>query len=507
MPDINRPGDVEASLTQFEIDLADGSLIDLKIDELALAPEQSAGTLRKGTGVLHAYPLDGKELSVVDRKVMNAIIIHVQRVFAAIPIEDQEKIRDPKIRGTPRFSIRITSLANYVRGNSDPNLVRVYASLENLWKWEFRYNVTSDKFRSPEASSNFFSSRGRFFSDLAYGSKDELPNGHIEFVIPHSTLMMILEPAMWALLSLHVINAMRSSALIALYENCARYLNTENRTTALLPVQEWINIISGEGRYVDQYARWKDKVIKPIMAILQASNEISFTIAPVERRSTRNKVVALQFQMTMKAQSSIEASMPISWHPSNLEVLRNIYKLTDADIARLSATYTEPEVVEAMEKASQQMAKKAKSQEPVGNRKAYLLGVLRKTKEIKADGSLEEDPQTLMQIRVHEAKGLLEKQKTDFVQFQYKVLASKLDGMDKAELDALRHRFMDERGASIPEKSLKIGWASKNPLLDGSFRTWIMETQELMNLFLTEEYERDFLTWKMLNELGDKSPI
>lgn len=471
--------------------------------DTTLLPEFRPGRiLRKAVQAVHAYPAN-VEMTMTTRRVLNALCVYAQDTFAIMSSEQRALIKDPTVRGTPVFRIQIGRLKTMIGQSSNDN-ERIYQALDNLYQWQFRFNVMGDVDGETQVLERV---KSRFISTLGLGEKSGLLSGEVAYEIPNDVLLMILEPSIFAQIDMRASNTLGSAHAIALYENCIRYLGTHNKVTAVLPVQEWVNLISGDGNYPNAYKQFKRFVLTPAIKWLEKNDLVPFTVEPLERRGPRNKMVALQFKLHLKKQPSLNMDIPPpSWSPSLLEVLQTVYSMSKREIAELAQLATEDELQEAMRRDAIMIQRKIAAGTPVLKRASYLRAIVRNVQIGKNKlAEPEMDPQEMASKELQQAMDRAKRLREAFERFRVATIASKLSTLGEAEVDHLRARFALANKDDVTIGSMIArGWDKKGSTgLKTILHAWIKDQPDLAANFLTRPDEIDFEVW---NELQRSAP-
>lgn len=468
--------------------------------DTTLLPEVRSGRiLRKAVQAVHAYPAN-VEMTMTTRRVLNALCVYAQDTFAIMSDEQRALIKDRNVRGTPVFRIQIGRLKTMIEQSSNDN-ERIYQALDNLYRWEFRYNVMGDVDGETQVLERV---QSRFISTLGKGEMDGLLSGEVAYEIPNDVLLMILEPRIFAQIDMRASNTLGSAHAIALYENCVRYLGTQNKVTAVLPVQEWINLISGDGNYPDAYKQFKRFVLTPAIKWLEKNDLVPFTVEPLERRGPRNKMIALQFKLQLKKQPSLAMDMPPpSWSPTLLEVLKTVYSMSKRDISDLAKIATEDELQEAMSRDAVMIQRKIAAGTPVLKRADYLRGILRNVQTGKnKHAEPEVDAEELASKEIKQAMDRAKRMRDEFERFRVATIATKFSALGEDESESIRERFAQAKKADITVSSMIArGW--DKAALKSIFHAWIKDQPDLVGSFLNRADEVDFEVW---NELQRSAP-
>lgn len=480
-----------------------GEQLSLRVDAAitTLPPPQVDRTWRKAVRAIHSYPLNGEQ-NIVTRKLLNALVVHAQDVFAQMSPSDRQTLK--AVRGTPLFRLSLRRLVVLMGWQESKNYNRLYEALETIYRWQIRWDLMED---SPEGMQLVEEISGRIISQWGKSPGDRSGGGYVSYEFPHDTLMMLLEPHPYAQIDLRVVHAMGSSYAIALYELCARYLGTVNKVTAVLPLEKLIAIIAGEGKYNNDYKLFNRYCLRPAGEMLARVESCPFTVEPIPTFGPRRKIRALQFRMHLKGGVDDKLDVPPTWDPRTVEQLRRVYRMSLQDIGLLARTATEADVLEAMKRDTQMIARKTASGETVTNRAAYLKGIVRNVAAGRpATEEPEEDAGETVSRPVLQAVQQVEKKRTEFEDFRALRLQDYLQGLPSEELVALRADFAQARGAeTLIGRWLAAGWAPPHSGLLATFARWVLtERPALSGRLLVKPDETEFSVWLLLNTGGQK---
>ena len=475
-----------------------------------LPPIETGRTFRKAVQAVHCYPAKG-ELTAIARRVLNALFIHAQDTFKSMPEEQRAMIKE--YRGTPIFTMGIGRLRKYIQ-QSGRDHKRLYEALQNIYEWSFHFNVMGDggghddgQHDEPQLVERV---QSRIISVLRFADNDEsLEQGQFRYELPHDVLLMILEPRPYAQIDMRAVNGLSSNHAIGLYENLVRYLGTRNRVTAVLPIQEWINLLSGVGNYSGpgQYKNFKRFVLTPAMAWLEKLDAVPFTAQLLEIKGPRNRVTHLQFKLITKQQAALDmGQVPPTWSPKLVETLQKVYGMSLTRIAEWARMATEEEIQEAMRRDSIAIPKKIAAGEVVSDRAAYLLGIVRNVQrgrprdaEPDIDPSEEEaiDGQGARQVQAAIAR--TQALRSEFKNHQLKLVRERVDMLGDAELAKVRASYEQAQGDALPVRTmLSRGWRRGDTPLNKVLAAWILEQPSLLPMFLYRPEETDFDIWAEL---------
>ncbi len=488
----------------------------------ASLPDVSSPTvLRKAVTAVHCHPTSGEQ-TILTRRVFNALILDAQEQFAALSEHERAEIR--RHRGTPIFNTTIGRLRSMIGQEGTNATERIYGAMEQIYQWSFRMNVMGDVLAPPPADApdagapaagahstpsgevqtvqQVLEERfSRFLSQWGKGSKQGRP-GQISYEFPHDVLLLILDPKPYAQIDMRLINAMGSAQAIALYENCVRYFNTRHRCTAVLPVEEWISLICGVGKYQGAYKEFKRCALLPAMGWLEKVDSVPFTVELREVKGPRGRVIAIQFKLLLKGRDTAQlAGPPPTWPADLLTMLVDGYGMDADDIAALARAASEAEVREAVRRERLMFQRKAAKGDPVVDRTRYLQGIIRNVQGGQSqDVEPEAEPEEVVHAAVRRAQEKVAKDRELFVSEKRKALLDVLNDRAAGELEALRSLFQQyaaSRQSDTIDKLVRDGWKRGNGMLNQLLCNFLIEQQpDIVTRLLPDPRYQDFDIWK-----------
>ena len=341
--------------------------------ESDLVVPDSVLRIRKSVAAIHAVPMSG-DTTLNTRRIFDALILAAQMDIRVRGPEMMARIKSERI--SPYFEVRITELAK-LAGIKGKNYTRIYADLEEIQDMRMSWNVIGeDATVEWEMKAHFLASYGRGIGNKA---------GLIRFSIDPGILAIVLDPANWATLSLQVLRGMPTLASYQLYQNVWRYINTDQKKTAQLPVETWIELILGPSRFVKMDPKTKKKVATEyrdfkrrylLDAIERVNNTpaLDHTIELKEIRSG-NRVAKLEFKFNRKSQQRLV--LPMSWDASLIDRLR-VMGFSSQDISEISQRHTADRMTHALLLLEVAKERLARAKDVMGREreKPYLLGIL-----------------------------------------------------------------------------------------------------------------------------------
>jgi hypothetical protein len=119
-----------------------------------------------------------------------------------------------------------------------------------------------------------------------------------------ATEAILRSPVFYTRLSIHYLTSLRTTAGMALYENCKRYATNPSKLTRREPWEWWYDVLTGQpvGHVKPEFKYFKRDVIKPAIAEV---NTTDIRVVLIEHKNGR-KVEELQFRIEMVAQDVLE---------------------------------------------------------------------------------------------------------------------------------------------------------------------------------------------------------
>src|SRR5574337_601126 len=133
----------------------------------------------------------------------------------------------------------------------------------------------------------------------------------IEWDYPAKLKEKLLAPDVYARLSLQMQNNFRSSAALALYEICVRYVDAPGNLTMRLPWEDWRPVLTGvpdnDEMTYNQYKYFKRDVLKP--SVEEVNTLTNIQVELIEHKQGR-AVAELQFSVRPKEQGGLPFDEP-----------------------------------------------------------------------------------------------------------------------------------------------------------------------------------------------------
>lgn len=361
---------------------------------------QSVRTMRKAVSAIHAVPINPEHSpSINSRRLFDACIIVAQLEFRGEEDEVMKRLKEERI--SPVFEIRTSALAK-LASIPGKNYQRIYEELNQLYEMSLFWNILN------EDGTVEWEMKSHFFSSLGIGQGDK--KGLIRFSFDPSVLALVLEPKVWAKLSLDVMGRFRTAASYALYQNTWRYVGTQNKVTAPLPVEVWAELLLGKTSYVSQdkdgpklvrYGDFKRRILVPAIESVNKVPALAYTLKLKEIKSG-TRVTRLQFEFVAKQQRPL--NLPFTWPSDVVSVLQQL-GYSHPDIDDMSQAHALNEVVDAINRLERAQARLRQQGKPLVSRRGYFEGILRNIHGAEGQGGEEpNEDRILSEVRAEEAK-------------------------------------------------------------------------------------------------------
>ncbi|RTL35957.1 MAG: RepB family plasmid replication initiator protein [Burkholderiales bacterium] len=494
----SEPLDVDSTpatvgLDGFATRTHDATQAGLFPDDDLILPE-TLRSMRKAVAAIHAVPVaGGKSRGLNSLRLMDALIVIAQVDFRRRGREALQRVKDERL--APLFEVRITELAR-LAGIPGKNYQRLYAELDALFEMVLMWNIVG------ESKDTEWKMKGRLLSSLGIGQGRK--RGLVRFSMDPGVLEIILEPSSWATLSLQVMNGLPTAASYALYQNAWRYVGTQAKVTAALPVATWVELLVGPSRYVTEedgekrvhsYGDFKRRVLDDALRRVNDVQALHYTLKLREIKSG-NRVTKLQFQFIPKPTLSL--GIPLTWPQELVSVLASI-GMTPKEIEDLAQGHSYEEVADSLVKLKQAEDRLRSQGRGISSKKAYFLGILANV----ADGAKLDDidpAQVEAEVRAKEAaqqaQARSERLRTEFDQFCAGRFAQALFDAPADLRDSLIEAFSSTEQARSAAVLVSRGWSPKNPGALSLLRAWMgRERPEALAQLLANPEEQSFEAW------------
>jgi hypothetical protein len=452
--------------------------------------------MRKSVAAIHAVPVAG-DTSLNTRRIFDALILAAQMDLRVRGAEMMARIKNDRV--SPYFEVRITELAR-LAGIKGKNYKRIYDDLDEIFDMRMDWNVVG------EDAAIEWSMKAHFLSTYGRGTGQNA--GLIRFSIDPAILVIVLDPANWATLSLQVLRGMPTLASYQLYQNVWRYINTTHKKTAALPVETWIDLILGPSRFVkvdpktkkkvaNDYRDFKRRYLVDAIERVNSTQALDHTIELKEIRSG-NRVAKLEFFFTRKSQQRLV--LPVAWDTSLIDRLR-VMGFSSQDISEISQRHTADHMTRALLLLAVAKDRLARGGDVMGREreKPYLLGILQKLPEdaVKGDPglSLDDDEQRRLLEQQRSEEERATRLAEEFSLHNRECFRRAMQEGPAEIVKGCRAQF--ESSASFTTNKFVIerfGWESVPALL--AVNGWLRDNEpELYVRLLPLPHEREFEAW------------
>lgn len=465
-------------------------------------------TMRKAVAAIHATPIKAEHAqSLNSRRLFDACIILAQIDFRKRGSEALERVKTERL--SPVFETRITDLAR-IAGIPGKNYTRIYSELDKLFEMILRWNIIG------EGKDVEWEMKSHFLSSLGYGKGHK--RGLIRFAFDPQVLEIILEPSNWAPLSIQAQEGLPTAPSYALYQNCWRYVTTQQKVTAALPTATWIELLMGrcgyleddpeEGLRVVRYADFKRRVLLDAIRRVNDSPALNYTLELKELKSG-TRVSKLQFKFIPKATPSL--GVPLTWPRDILMVLDNI-GFSAKEIEDLAQARSYEEVAESIVRMKDAEARLKQQGKRISSRKAYFSGIL---ENIASGAQAEEldDERLEQEATAKEAQRTAqmrqERLKEAFEQHSSARFAEAVFGLAQSDRAALLSQFEAANDGAAARALYAKGWSPQNRPALALLRRWLLDKQpetfrRLMPFPQDVEFEA-WMAWR-IESANDSAP-
>jgi hypothetical protein len=447
--------------------------------------------LKKAIAAIHSVP--STTLGLNGRRLFDALIMAIQLDFKSRPELTIERIRDDRV--SPLFDVRVTDLAK-LAGIVGKNYERIYKELAELRKTDVSWNVVG------EDGSVDMDYEASFLSLLGIGRSDGLKKGMIRFACDPAVLVLLLEPSIWASLSLQTMHALKTSPAYALYQNTFKYIGTQQKVTPSFPTETWILLIVGPSRFcktdvatgktVTNYKDFKRKIFLPAIKEINNHPALAYELELTEKKRG-NRVAELQFKFVLKKQRSLD--LPITWDENLRKALAEI-GLDQEKINELAQRFPMGKVVEALKILPVQLQRmQSQGIRLKTSRAAYFEGILNKIMEVETV-TVETLDEAASQAEIQHASERAARDKSEFEQFQAKRFVDAIfERSDRDDLIALFLKSSEGQTQTI-QAVAKKGINKNSVAFWGLFKSWAKkEMPMLQNEIFKLPHERDLQSW------------
>lgn len=290
--------------------------------------------LRKAVGAVHMYPINGS-YNHFCRKVFNALLSVTLRTWQTLSAA--EKVSVLEERKVLRLRTTVAELGRILRTTTKAS-ERIYEAVEALYRLEFRLDVMRDQ-------QDVWKVASRLISQWAQPEKG---TGEIQWEYPPDIFELLISPSRYAAIDMRLTNRLSSGHALALYENTYRYIGSNSKLTARLPVGEWIRLIvttSAADAFAEpgRYRYFKRDILVKAMKELETAETCPFLLELLETKGQKNKVTHIQFKLVQKTQLPLPTDTGQTGDPRLEEKMRG-WGVHHAVISRFLMAYEEAEL-------------------------------------------------------------------------------------------------------------------------------------------------------------------
>lgn len=462
-------------------------------DEL-IVPD-SVRSLKKAVSAIHAVPTKAEHAqSLNNRRIFDACILIALVECRGREAEIVKRLKEDRI--SPMFEVRVSHIAE-LAGIPGKNYNRIYQELDLLYDMSLSWNVLG------EDAEVQWEMKAHFFSVLGYGKNYK--KGMVRFAFDASVLELFLEPSVWAKLSLEAMGGLRTSASYALYQNCWRYVGTQNKVTAALPTHIWIELLVGKSRYVTeepdgrkvvQYGDFKRRVLDDALRRVNECAPLAYTLE-LKPIKSGNRVAKLQFKFVPKLMR--QETIPLSW-PKDVVSLLERLGFGRQEIDDLSQAHSLEEVAEALTRLQASEKRQRELGKVITSRRAYFEGILRNIAG-GATGDQLADEKIEAEIRAQEAKRAaderMEKLREQFQNHQRHCFSDWFGGLPEEVRETLVADFLADPELGPGDRIiLKNGIAHNNYSGQTLLRKWMGTNRpDMLDEALPNPEDKTFENW------------
>lgn len=481
---------VGAFLTRSNPELEQPSLFPT--DELVIPP--GLRQLRKAVSAIQAVPLKVEhEHTLNTRRLFDACILVAQVDMRRRSQSEIQRIMDERI--SPMFEVTAKDLTEKA-GIPGKNLQRVYEALDRLFEMVLKWNVVGGDAQVE------WGMKAHFLSTLGIGQGASA--GRIRFSMAPEILKIVLEPSIWANLSLQTMKQLPTPSAYALYQTTFRYLGTSQKVTAALPLETWIELLVGPSRYVKvdatgkkviNYADFKRRTLLDAMERVNSLAALTHTLE-LKEITTGKRVSKLQFKFVPKKQESL--GLPALWPQDMVQVLASI-GYSESEIVDLGQRYSQETVTDSLVRLKASEERRRAAGKRIGSRRAYFEGILTNVDAGAAEDAVADDQLAARAQAIEEARRSTERQarlKEMFASRQASEFQHNLDQLPNEARAVLIAEFeASDEGQKTRLLWQQKGWERNAPAL-AVLRGWILKTQsDALDLLLPLPQDRSFEDW------------
>lgn len=411
------------------------------------------GELKKAVQAVHIVPRKGK-VTLLMRKTFNVLLHNA--------VQHYRRGHDVDV-----FEMGWSELIDALVFNSK-NTAVLKATLKELRACEVEWNYLGDKTKAEWGITGL----------VAWV---QVSQGRLRYGFGETSYKELLNPEIYAHIDLSLQQEFKSMYSLALYENCIRYAKLGR--TARLATEQWRLLICGPES--DSYKEFKDfnrYAIKKAVEEINGLPQCRISLTTLYFYSGRT-VTELQFEVTARAQHSLELDSTIPAIDPALEEKLRQYGFDDRKIADLLVTYEQDYILANLEYVGSRIAKSKPGE--IRNAKAYIESALKRdfrTTEQKTKALTEEKEKAV------KTESALEKLERAFDEFRRVRVWEKYEQLPPKTRTEVLSEFKAMNMPTIIKSRLdKHGLDHK--IVKAEFVTWLIKRPD----FLTDRIEIDKL--------------
>lgn len=440
------------------------------LEEILIPP--SVSVIRKAVSAIHAIPIKAEHNFTRNTRMMfDAFILVAQMEYKRRSVEQKRQVLEDRV--SPMYEVRVTELAKLASILGE-NYKSIYKYIEHVYSMDLHWNVLN------EDSSVSWNFKGGLLAILGYGVAGE--KGLIRFTIDPEILKIVLEPSLWAKLSLDVEAGLRTTASLALYQTCWKYIGTQHKVTPNLPTETWVRLLIGHSRFesvdtvtgkvIIDYGEFKRRFLNDAIERVNAVKALSHTLELKESKSNK-RVIRFQFKFIKKDQETLE--LPASWPADGIKVLTDMGFSQDA-ISEMGQAHSYDEVADSLLRLQAADIKMRKLGRPIISRIEFFKGILRNVSAGVSEAALESE-RIEKELKAQQAE-IEGKKRQDRLTEKFRLHQAEVSKIRIFELDddlrtSLFREFEESSSGASAKPLLKNGWSINNAGALSMFKTWL----------------------------------
>jgi plasmid replication initiation protein len=413
-------------------------------------PTQGAATFKKAVPAIAIVPKTGK-ITLLTRKLFNVLLASAQSQAQALN-------GDLLVYRTALSKITTNSSFN----SNDTALIKEH--LRKMNSIQVEWNESSKDTARRWGVTNLL-------AEVEIIEDKDSHSTFLEWSYAPKIKKRLLEPEVYARISLQMLSSLRSSTSVSLYEICARYATSPNNLTMREKWEWWRPVLTGspdaemERETYKEYKYFKRDVLKCAVAELNQVTELNVEL--LEYKDGRS-VKELQFRVTKKAQAHLPL---VDRSVLNMGLVDDMVKLgmSYEEAAQIYSNTEEHLIVATLKAVKTRASNKAGA--PLENPAAWFRTVLRRGLTEKP-AALPAQPKTKPKPKQtpDELRGRYISHKLDEARGLYRELSE----FEQAALgDKFREHLRASNNSAVEELFNLNGLSSK--LVEMTFFAWLVE--------------------------------